>query len=224
MTVSNNRSNLMFKPQRYPTTRNAFTIIELLVVLGIIVVLAGITFGLMSGAQERGRTSRAQAELRALAQALEQYQGQYGDYPWVEMPGVATNEEVLFNALAGIVGPTGDPIRDDSGATRVGRVYVDFSRFSIGDRDNEALSEAERDELPRAGETSPGVLERRFLDPWGNPYRYYYKSRTEQPDFSWERRGFVLYSAGPSGEHREPGNDGVMPDRMENDDNIYFDD
>ena len=201
----------MYTPQNHPPTRNAFTIIELLVVLAIIAILAGITFGLMTRTGEQGRTSRAQTELRALAQALEQYQGHYGDYPWVNVSGIPENERVLFNALAGTIGPRGAEITDDGGSRRWGRVFVDFSRLNVADSG----------ELPERDE-SARTLNNRFLDPWDNPYRYYYKH--EGSEGNWERTGFVLYSMGPSGEHEEPPDSGIMPDHEDNDDNIYFDD
>ncbi len=198
-----------------------FTMIELLVVLGIIVILGGITFGLVSGVSERGRTARAETELRLIAQSLEQFRTHYGDYPWVGTATTSNNEEALFNALAGITGPQGDPIRDDSNANRVGRVFIDFSRVTIGDGDNEVLGSADFNQLPNAGDPSPGILQRRFLDPWGNPYRYYYRN-TSSPD-NWRRSGFILYSMGPEGTHTPPSNNGVISDSSANADNIYHD-
>jgi prepilin-type N-terminal cleavage/methylation domain-containing protein len=198
-----------------------FTMIELLVVLGIIVILGGITFGLVSGVSERGRAARAETELRLIAQSLEQFRTQYGDYPWVGTATTSNNEEALFNALAGITGPQGDPIRDESNSTRVGRVFIDFSRVTIGDENNEELDREEFNQLPNAGEPSPGVLQRRFLDPWGNPYRYYYRS-ANSPD-TWRRSGFVLYSMGPEGSHSPPSNNGDISETSANMDNIYHD-
>jgi prepilin-type N-terminal cleavage/methylation domain-containing protein len=202
----------MFTPESYRSPRKAFTIIELLVVLGIIVALAGITFGLLSGTTERGRISRAESELRALAQALEQYQGQYGDYPWSNLSGFNDNGEVLFNALAGTIGPQGDFITDDGGTQRLGRTFVEFSRLTVQFDEDVPSRLPDRD--------APQRLENRFVDPWDNPYRYYYKD-AGNPD-NWGRRGFVLYSAGPSGDDEPPGNDGIVPDHRDNSDNIYF--
>lgn len=200
---------------------DGFTMIEILVVLGIIIILAGITFGLVSGVSERGRMARAETELRLIAQSLEQFRTQYGDYPWVGTATTSNNEEALFNALAGITGPQGDPIIDDSNSARVGRVFIDFSRITVGDGNNEVLDEGAFNQLPMAGDPSPGVLQRRFLDPWGNPYRYYYRNGNS-PD-NWRRSGFILYSMGPEGSHSPPGNNGVITESSANMDNIYHD-
>ena len=59
----------------------AFTLIELLTVIAIIAILAAITFGVIKGVNERAAISQAKAELSSIAQALEAYKLQYGDYP-----------------------------------------------------------------------------------------------------------------------------------------------
>lgn len=59
----------------------AFTLLELLVVLGLISILGGLLLGVGSYAFEAGRVSRARAELAALAAALDAYRAAYGDYP-----------------------------------------------------------------------------------------------------------------------------------------------
>ena len=191
---------------------NGFTMIELLAVLGIIAILAGITFGLVSGVSERGRTARAQTELRLIAQALEQYRSHYGDYPWVQ---TGNNEIDLFNALAGTMGPQGDYFTEE-----FGRTFIDFSRWSILDDDGNPVPEQN---LPRSGDSPSGEeLRYRLVDPWGNDYQYYYKSQTV-PDI-WNRSGFILYSAGPSGEHQAPDPNGEIAPSSLNADNLHHDD
>ncbi len=191
---------------------NGFTMIELLAVLGIIAILAGITFGLVSGVSERGRTARAQTELRLIAQALEQYRSHYGDYPWVNVPQYGQNDtpELLFNALAGVLGPQGHNIVQQE--NRYGRVFVDFSRLTL------LHSEESADHFPN-NQNPNSRLENQFIDPWGNPYRYFYKDENN-PD-NWRQSGFLLYSMGPSESHDPPNNEGTMSDSAANADNIH---
>jgi prepilin-type N-terminal cleavage/methylation domain-containing protein len=54
-------------------TRSAFTLVELLVVIGIIAVLIGILLPVMSRVQARGRDLKCQANLRSLGQAFFTY-------------------------------------------------------------------------------------------------------------------------------------------------------
>ncbi len=59
----------------------AFTLIELLTVIGIILILAGLVLGLASRAQSKAAQSRAQAEIQALSAAANNYQIDNGTYP-----------------------------------------------------------------------------------------------------------------------------------------------
>jgi general secretion pathway protein G len=95
-----------------------FTLSELLVVMAVIAILAGLTFGLMRGATERAHRSQATAELAVLATALESYQRHYGDHP-----RTASAAELL-QALEGRRGPTGLPLE--------GRIFIEKDRFTTG--------------------------------------------------------------------------------------------
>ena len=60
---------------------SAFTLIELLIVIAIISVLAGLVLGAASSVQKKGARSRAEAEIAAIGAALESYKADNGDYP-----------------------------------------------------------------------------------------------------------------------------------------------
>jgi prepilin-type N-terminal cleavage/methylation domain-containing protein len=59
----------------------AFTIIELLVAMAIILVLAGLIFATSTYVQNKGRRSRAETEIAAMSAALENYKADNGIYP-----------------------------------------------------------------------------------------------------------------------------------------------
>ena len=65
------------------TTRakGGFTIIELLIVMAIIIVLAGLIIGTSGYVQKKGARSRAEAEIAAMSAALENYKADNGIYP-----------------------------------------------------------------------------------------------------------------------------------------------
>ena len=67
--------------ERWPSAKRSFTLIELLVVIAIIAILAGLILNTAGYIQQKGRTSRAEAEMAALAVALENYKADNGDYP-----------------------------------------------------------------------------------------------------------------------------------------------
>lgn len=165
----------------------AFTLIELLAVIAIIGILCALTFGAIRGVQQRAAISQAKAELAVLAQALEAYKQQYGDYP----ASAGTNNPtatsltlttsdgpaILFNALVGNIGPSGSAI---SGG---GHVFVEASKFS--------LLSSTAGTVPTAS-TGGTPLVNGFVDPWGNLYLYYYKTS------NWKSPSYVLLSVGPN--------------------------
>ncbi len=59
----------------------AFTIVELLVVMAIILVLAGLVLGTSGYVHSKAARSRAEAEINALSAALENYKADNGIYP-----------------------------------------------------------------------------------------------------------------------------------------------
>ena len=67
--------------QQPVTPRTAFTLVEVLVVISIIGILAGLLIPAITGAIRRATETQQKLEVNALAQAVEQYLQQYGDYP-----------------------------------------------------------------------------------------------------------------------------------------------
>ncbi len=162
---------------------NGFTLLELLAVVAIIAVLAALVLGATAGAGERTRRARAGAELAVLAQALEAYRAQFGDYPRTgaapNLPaGPAAADDgpgILFNALTGRRGPSAvlQPIE--------ARVLVPLASCVLAS-----------DALPTAGSTAQRA--NAFVDPWAQRYLYWYKTGA-----SWSAPTPVLLSAGPDG-------------------------
>src|SRR5947209_20465512 len=67
--------------ERTRATLRAFTIIELLVVISIIIILAGLILSTVGYVQKKGARSRAEAEIAAITAALENYKADNGIYP-----------------------------------------------------------------------------------------------------------------------------------------------
>lgn len=60
---------------------SAFTLIELMVVVAVAAILAGLTLGGLGFANRKGAASRAQTEVAALTAAIESYKIDFGNYP-----------------------------------------------------------------------------------------------------------------------------------------------
>ena len=102
---------------RFPATLRqwaaGFTIVELMVVITIIAVLAGLVLSTAGYVQKKGATSRASGEIAAMAAALENYKADNGDYP---LNSNSDNNTALLNALMPANG---------------GKVYYEFKANSI---------------------------------------------------------------------------------------------
>ncbi len=96
----------------------AFTLLELLAVIGVIAILSGIVIGVGRRASESGKVARARAELATLAAALEAYRTAHGDYPRTD------DEAQLLRALLGRRGPVSDTVIAD-------KALLETTRFSI---------------------------------------------------------------------------------------------
>src|SRR5436305_4436231 len=93
--------NSQFTIRHSPFTgKSGFTLLELLIVISIIIVLAGITIATMGYVQDKGRRSRAEAEIAAMSAALESYKADNGIYPAASPSGPTANH-ALYQALTG---------------------------------------------------------------------------------------------------------------------------
>lgn len=61
--------------------KRAFTILELMVVITIIIILAGLVLSISTYVQNKAARSRAEAEIAAMSAALESYRADNGIYP-----------------------------------------------------------------------------------------------------------------------------------------------
>jgi prepilin-type N-terminal cleavage/methylation domain-containing protein len=83
-------------------THSAFTVVELLIVIAIILVLAGLILATSGYVQTKGKRSRAEAEIAALSAALENYKADNGIYP-IDTANGTTNTldaRIMFDPTA----------------------------------------------------------------------------------------------------------------------------
>jgi prepilin-type N-terminal cleavage/methylation domain-containing protein len=133
-----------------PASSSGFTIIEILVVLAIILVLAGLILATSGFVQKKGARSRAEVEIVAMSAALENYKADNGIYPGSILDPATTAPSsyqdastTLYESLAG--DPDGDGQPDPAIAS-----YMQFKPNQLGSNNSKMF----------------------VKDPFGNSYGY----------------------------------------------------
>jgi prepilin-type N-terminal cleavage/methylation domain-containing protein len=133
------------------TAPHAFTIIEVLIVISIIVVLAGLILATSGYVQTKGKRSRAEAEIAAISAALENYKADNGIYP--QHSAASGGDHALYQALAG---DGDDALGGTNASTGVasssGKIYMPLK--------------------PSMAQPNPPDSNTRVVDPWTFGYNY----------------------------------------------------
>jgi prepilin-type N-terminal cleavage/methylation domain-containing protein len=89
-----------------------FTLVEVLVTVGIIALLVALVLPAVMHARTTGYVIRTKSDFQAIAMALEAYKGDFGDYPRV--PAYGTGFAILGNTLIAPGGTAPPPTYDSS--------------------------------------------------------------------------------------------------------------
>jgi prepilin-type N-terminal cleavage/methylation domain-containing protein len=167
---------------------HAFTLIELLVVMAIIIVLAGLILATSGYVQNKGRRSRAEAEIAAISAALENYKADNGIYP-SNGDTRALDARTMFN-------PSANQYRDASLF-----LYKELSGDQAGNRFATAkpyFSFKPNMLLPKDQTLDVTAI----ADPFGNSYGYSTASQATPP--AGYNPTFDLWSTGGMGTESTP--------------------
>jgi len=133
----------------------AFTLIELLIVIAIIAILAGLVMAMAGYVQTKGKRSRAEAEIAALSAALENYKADNGVYP---RDGVTDGLDVTTTTLSNYDAPS-----------------LKLYEYLSGDSDRDRVTETKTYFPFKPNQLSPVDQTQAVTsirDPFGNPYGY----------------------------------------------------
>jgi prepilin-type N-terminal cleavage/methylation domain-containing protein len=168
-----------------------FTLVELLVVITIIALLAGLLLPVIIGAIGKAEKAKAQGEVNAIATAIEQYQIEYSKFP--NQTGTSSGDHQYgaseyINLIAALRG-SNFMWGGSSYANTRGHVFLSVDEKSI------VASNA-------SGTAAVGMLS----DPWGNRYEiiadWNFDNRIDNPMADGSRvagRGVAVWSRGPKG-------------------------
>ena len=133
----------------------AFTLVELLVVMGIILLLAGLILATSSYVQTKGKRSRAEAEIAAMSAALENYKADNGAYP---RDAVTDGLDVTTTTLSNY----------DASSLKL-------YEYLSGDSDHDRVEETKTYFPFKPNQLNPvdqTKAVKGIRDPFGNPYAY----------------------------------------------------
>ncbi|MEP7078382.1 MAG: prepilin-type N-terminal cleavage/methylation domain-containing protein [Chthoniobacterales bacterium] len=127
----------------------AFTLIELMVVIAIIVILMGLLFPAFRGVQDQAKKTQAKNDLTQIVTAVNAYYTEYGKYP------TAATSDIIFGAGGSANNLLFNPLRGLD-VTLNPRQIVFLN-----------APDAKNQTTPVSGiQTSTGV----YFDPWGSVY------------------------------------------------------
>jgi type II secretory pathway pseudopilin PulG len=151
----------------------AFTIVEVIVVMAIILVLAGLVLATSSYVHNKGARSRAEAEIAAMSAALENYKADNGIYPRGNVSSSDTTTPFDTDKLFSTSSPT--PYDNPAAATYTNASQVLY-RLLSGDTDNNPSNGIETKGYmqfkPSMLKPSTPGSNTYIVDPFGNSYGY----------------------------------------------------
>ena len=160
---------------------------ELLVVIIIIGILAGITFTGASYVFTVQEEKKARGEIEALQMALEQFKNEFGRYPETAHADEYDRSSLLFRSLSGFADEFGEPLKEERN-----RNFLPADTFSLGELDGSEV-------VGYSMESSVLIGDKEFdeevfiVDPWKVPYQYQYPRADGH-------NGYLLFSKGPDGD------------------------
>lgn len=167
-----------------PDRRDAFTLIEMLVVMVVIAILAAIVLSIANLVQNRAARARAEAEIKALSGGCDAYKADNGSFP----------QDAKTDAL-------------DPRATGTPSSYEDASLFLYKQLSGDLNADGRNDTTSSTPEPKPYITDffkpttlsvkssssvgtdgyvRFIKDPWGNSYGYSTKGTAAEQKFRAE--------------------------------------
>lgn len=192
--------------------RRSYTLVEILMVVGIIAILVGLAIPVLNSARSSARLNKASAECNAIAIAIKNFETEYGQMP---NPADIGDQKAKGAPTANVKDLDDNPVIfspnendysvGDQGTSPKAKQYRTFFSMLTGyqysdptkktkDGDSITSEDGFHNNVKKMAflDPTPAYANKQgFLDPWGKPYMILYKTDGEL------KNSFKLYATGP---------------------------
>lgn len=166
--------------------RDAFTLVELLIVIAIIGVLAGLALQAISTVQDSTHVALTRTDITTLQNALQRYYEDEGEFPAQGKKN--TRDENYFPELYRAL--FGEPRPDGPGGRNAPYAERPEDKVAVWDDELDDYRPAKRSELRDED------VDKYMIDSWGQPFVYRCNKGKKAKDYMHNLRSADIYSTG----------------------------
>lgn len=159
--------------------RRSYTLVEILMVVGIIAILVGLAIPVLNSARSSARLNKASAECNAIALAIKNFEAEYGQMPNPpeEASDGASAPTATFDNL---YAPTDNELKQESDVGNTSAYYNLFTMLTMYDPSDhtQKITSGYKNNVKKMVflDPPPSYAEgKTYLDPWGKPYTILYR-------------------------------------------------
>ena len=160
--------------------RRSYTLVEILMVVGIIAILVGLAIPVLNSARSSARLNKASAECNAIALAIKNFEAEYGQMPNPAATSDGASAPSATSGFTNLAVLTGNEIKKESDVGNTSDYYKLFTMLTMYDPSDhtQKITSGYKNNVKKMVflDPPPSYAEgKTYLDPWGKPYTILYR-------------------------------------------------